>query len=90
MTPLNSALTLYSMASVGFFDQEFYESIILQFKNKPCFLTELGYLSQAFAIGRLSEYTLLLIEKFSEIISNPDALRNLDEVWHLKDEFAFA
>lgn len=35
LTPMNSALTLYSMAAVGFYDQEFYESIMIQFKNKP-------------------------------------------------------
>lgn len=29
MTPMNAALTLYSMASVGFYDQEFYEAVVL-------------------------------------------------------------
>jgi len=29
LTPMNAGLTLYSMASVGFYDQEFYEAIVL-------------------------------------------------------------
>lgn len=45
LTPMNAGLTLYSMASVGFYDQEFYEAVVLQFQAAKATLTDLGYFS---------------------------------------------
>lgn len=65
LSPMNAALTLYSMAAVGFYDQEFYEAVMLQFKDKPKTLNDLGYLAQSCAIGRLHQYTVIFIDLFN-------------------------
>jgi hypothetical protein len=44
-TPLNLSLSLFSMASVDFHDQAYYEQAMLNFKQSPPNMKELGLLS---------------------------------------------
>ena len=44
-TPMNLSLILYSMASVDFHDQAFFEQAFLSFKQSPPAFNELGYLA---------------------------------------------
>ena len=56
-------------------------------------MTDLGYLSQAVAIGRLSQYAPLLIDHMTQLLKHGRLRHNktTGEVkpWHVKDDFAF-
>lgn len=45
ITPENLALTLYSCASVGYFNQEFFDDAILSFKEKKPEIKAIGYIA---------------------------------------------
>lgn len=64
ITPDNFAVSLYSCASVGFYDKEFFDNAIGQFEQseKLPSLKNLGYLVQSMALLRKSDHTPKLME----------------------------
>ena len=62
-TTENMAISIYSLASIGFHDQEYFESIFMSFldSNASPHLDQLAMLAQGSAILRRSEYTPALI-----------------------------
>lgn len=67
-TTNNLALTLYSLASVNFYDREYFESAFKLFTDSDSIpsIKDLGYIVQACAILRRNEYNDFLSRWFEE------------------------
>lgn len=70
MTPDNFAITLYSCASVGYHDKEFFDNAIDQFtkEGKTPTLQNLGYMIQAMTLLRRNEYVPQLTQWLTQLI----------------------
>ena len=69
-TAENMCLSLFAMASLDFYDKEYFETVMLSFidsKQVP-HIDQLCFLTQASAILRRSEYTKTLIAWFSQCL----------------------
>jgi hypothetical protein len=89
--PQNLALQLYAQASIDLHNPEFFEAALIQFKQpgmEPN-IKELGYLAQASAILRRSEYTALLIKWLDDCLEDRAQFSSKQEVWRTGNEFAF-
>lgn len=75
MTPDNFALTLYSCASVGFYDKEFFDNAVNMFQEsgETPSIQNLGYIIQSMALLRKNEHVPRLVKWLTEIINEkPD------------------
>lgn len=75
MSPDNFALSLYACASVGFYEQEFFDTAIASFESTgelPS-IKNLGYIIQAMALLRKNEHVGKLTNWLGQIIKEkPD------------------
>ena len=88
-------LSLFAMASMDFFDQEYFDSIMLNFietKHVP-HIDQLCFLIQACAILRRSEYTKTLLQWFKQVMFNfqfnlfdPSQRQKDAKPWEMKSE----
>lgn len=87
----NMSISLYSMASMDFYDQEYFESCILGYLKQKVTpqIDQLAFVAQACAILRRSEYTQVLEDWLVEALNNQIELNFFmpsREKWQLDKE----
>lgn len=65
-------LSLYSMASMNFYSQEYFESVFFAYLDQEAtpHVDQLAYIAQSCAILRRSEYTETLVKWFMQTVED--------------------
>ena len=98
-TPENLCLGLYSLASMDFYHQEYFDQVFISLQEQDVapHIDQIATIAQSVAILRRSEYTNQLVDWFTEALNDGKDLNLFsggrlnqgNESWQVSNELSF-